>query len=180
MVWTAASRSVTGMPSESYTAGTIFTDGDVLWAMASVVAVPPPEGGIRTVCSGIGGAGEPCEEAQAVSRITDRERTRGIMTPRGGGAETIPVRPSRVQNRIEESNPRRFLRYHAHRVVHHLEETTLHAKPLLRSAPAEPQFALPKQRHHRRMPGENPHLSIERRSDNRFRRPLEQHGFRRD
>src|SRR5450759_5438550 len=101
------------MPSESHTAGntlqirsadagTIFTDGDVLWAMASVVAAPPPEGGIRTVCSGIGGAGEPCEEAQADSRITDRERTRRIMTPGGGEAETIPVRPSRVQNRIEE------------------------------------------------------------------------------
>jgi hypothetical protein len=69
----------------SVDADTVFTDDVVVAATASVVADPPLDAGIRNVWSGIGGAEEPCEEAQADRRMADMESTRRIETP-GVGA----------------------------------------------------------------------------------------------
>ena len=83
-------------------------------------------------------------------------------------------------NCMAVSDLRRVLRHDPHLVVDDLKETALDLKPWTGARRAEPELALTEKRHHRRMAGEDPYNSIERRCDDGFRRPLEQHGFRRD
>jgi hypothetical protein len=103
-------------------------------------------------------------------------RYRAPSTSRGrSGRDELPP----LHRASRRSHRRRVFRHDTHDVVYDLEEAAFDAEAPL-TPRAELQLTLPQQRHHRRVPGENAHLSIERRSDNRFRRPLEQHGFRRD
>ena len=67
------------------------------------------------------------------------------------------------------------LRDDTHPILDDLEKPALDVEA---GARAEPQIALPKQGHHRRVSGEDADLAVERGGDDGIRRPLEQYGFR--